>query len=321
MPPTDNRQIRGVDLIKYIMAIGVVTIHVGAMYDGDSSYPDYIVWWMRSAVPFFFITTGYLLARDKAITSVDYLNRTKRTLRIFCSWLIVYLPISIAIYYQSGFSIISGVKAYIVGIFTYGQCPGAPLWYIYAIAGFMLTMYVIVKLKLNVFWAVTWFTIIYLLSYCISENVITGDNIILKWFYLLTRRSFGGGIYIMAGMALRYHHKLFANWPTAIASACISILLYTNNWAFWELLSGIAFFILSLQLRLSASGIWLSMRNESMWIYYTHMIPIFFIGQFMPHYDTRFCTVYLTATTSAVILAIVLDRLQMRIPILARLIR
>lgn len=53
----------GVDLIKYIMSFGVVAIHFRVNYNPDWNYPFIFDWLIKLGVPFFFLTSGYLLQR------------------------------------------------------------------------------------------------------------------------------------------------------------------------------------------------------------------------------------------------------------------
>ncbi len=318
-------QLRGVDLIKYIMAIGVIVIHVGAVFDGDATFPKTVVWWMRSAVPFFFIASGYLFAtRNQGWgDSKFYREKALHVYRIFGCWLIVYLPVAAITYWEQDYTIAHAIKSYIVGIFTYGQCPGAPLWYLYALGGFMVTMYIACRYMIPKQYIVVWFILIYLTDYFVSEGIITTDSLAIKWFYLLTRRAFGGGVYILSGMAIYYLRNYFVRSLILLCITITSIVCFYFNTPFWELLSGVAFFVLALKITLPDNKIWLYMRHQSMWIYYTHMLSIFIIVQYAIISGIRL-TVQDTLTAAILITLIITNSmaiLKRRFPAIECLIR
>ena len=53
----------GVDLGRFVMALGVVLIHLEAMFYTDGYYGAFLDWFIRLAVPFFFMASGYLVLR------------------------------------------------------------------------------------------------------------------------------------------------------------------------------------------------------------------------------------------------------------------
>lgn len=63
MAYTDNRQFTGVDVTKFIMAFAVIAIHVSSGSVVGIPFPEAMQWFNAIAVPFFFITSGYLLGR------------------------------------------------------------------------------------------------------------------------------------------------------------------------------------------------------------------------------------------------------------------
>ncbi|MDE7396730.1 MAG: acyltransferase [Muribaculum sp.] len=317
-------QLRGVDIMKYIMAIGVIVIHVGAVFDGDATFPDAVVWWMRSAVPYFFIVSGYLFARRNqgwGSTSF-YREKAQHVYRIFGCWLLVYIPIAIITYWEQDYTVAQAIKSYVVGIFTYGQCPGAPLWYLYALGGFMVTMYLACRFNIPKLYIVGWFILIYLIDYCVSEGIIGTEQLGIKWFYLLTRRFFGGGIYILSGMAIYYWRSYSVRPINMLITATVSIVCFYFNTPFWELMSGATFFILALNIMLPENRVWLYLRHQSMWIYYTHMLSIFIIVQYAIYSDTTL-TVGGTLITAILITLIITNltvMLKRRFPAIGYLI-
>lgn len=57
-----QKEYPGIDLLKYIMALAVVTIHIHTL-NLDIEPPVMVTWFIRSAVPFFFVVSGFFIGR------------------------------------------------------------------------------------------------------------------------------------------------------------------------------------------------------------------------------------------------------------------
>lgn len=91
---TQAGQINSLDILKFIMAVAVVVLHVGALYGEPCVYGPAVCWFENLAVPFFFISSGYLIGRHiSAQTSADskaYLRgKSRRYLRLFVVWSLI----------------------------------------------------------------------------------------------------------------------------------------------------------------------------------------------------------------------------------------
>lgn len=127
----------GVDFVKYIMAFAVVAIHFGACEGKDFSYPKILQWFNAAAVPFFFLCSGFLLQRKLAAIDSSALRRTmilkrvRKLFRLWVSWLILCLPMTI--YALRNDTLISALKAYVYQLAIYGwEFHAAPLWFLYS---------------------------------------------------------------------------------------------------------------------------------------------------------------------------------------------
>ena len=91
MTRTIKRDIPGIDIFKFLMALAVVLDHFAAIFLPDeNAIPVAIRWAMKGPVPFFFITTGFLtygILDDKE----KLLRRGLRLLRIWALWILIYL--------------------------------------------------------------------------------------------------------------------------------------------------------------------------------------------------------------------------------------
>lgn len=90
---------RGIDVMKFIMALFVVVLHTHPFVDVNDTFnfltADIIG---RTAVPFFFAATGFLLEKqigqqkEKREIIAPYI---RKLLILYCIWTMVYLPIII----------------------------------------------------------------------------------------------------------------------------------------------------------------------------------------------------------------------------------
>lgn len=275
-----QKEYPGIDLLKYIMALAVVTIHIHAL-NLNIELPAMVTWFIRSAVPFFFVVSGFFIGRKISALndfgqSRQYLRkRSKHLFKIFAIWLIIYLPLSIYFYCLNDIPISKSILLYAKSVIFAGESPYAwPLWFIYslAIVSFLLSCsnrkaYLQTLLFLSV--------LAYISSNPLMEYGFVPHKIVLR-VRLLFGRSLGGGIYILTGIWLYRNFHIFSKTPWLYSLGLIAsgaVLSYFRL-PFYELVSGLGFAILAFNIHFKASSLWKDLRNQSMWIYYTHMYII-----------------------------------------------
>ncbi len=271
-----------IDCLKLLMAYAVIAIHVSAITHQE--WPAIFEWFIRLAVPFFFITSGYLLARKCTVLResdcrVELHTRSRKLFRLYAKWLLVYFPI--ALYYfifVSTHSFVGDVTRYVSMVIIDGESPYAwPLWFIYSMAIVFLILSFSSQLKRTVTIGMIVFSVIYLINY-IDPDSLSNIAVIktLKVFDRLTVRSLGGAIYICGGFLLfQYEKKMSKQLPMAVALLAISLILYSTGLPFSPLTGGIGLFMLGLKPELRDSTTYKKFRSASMWIYYIHMIVLF----------------------------------------------
>jgi peptidoglycan/LPS O-acetylase OafA/YrhL len=131
----------GIDIWKFIMAFAVVAIHSRNQTYAFGQYSECVTWFISLAVPFFFIVSGFLLAQklekidDVSEKRAVLLARSKQMCRLYISWLIVYLPITVYLTLENGKVWYKAIASYLSQALFYGQSAYAwPLWYIYSMA-------------------------------------------------------------------------------------------------------------------------------------------------------------------------------------------
>lgn len=319
MTPAVNRQLPGVDLAKFVMAFAVIAIHVSARSAVGLAFPETVQWFIALAVPFFFITSGYLLGKKLADTSQIQqkrellLGRSRNLFKIFICWLIIYLPITIYIYSLRDYPLWKDVLSYLRCVIINGESQYAwPLWFIYsmAIVCFILSKALFRKYSLTVL--TTAFIIVNFLNNSVSLGYISGGNQFVSLFNTLTSRTLGGGIYIIAGIIIYKYETRLSNYYSVISLIIYSIVSYFLNLPFSALSGGVAIFLFSLLLKPHESATYLILRKLSMWIYYIHMLVIFPYITIAHHYNhsLNLWSTYVICSIITFIVAIILNWLS-----------
>lgn len=321
MTPTGNRQLSGVDLVKFVMAFAVIAIHVSAKSAVGINFPEVIQWFNALAVPFFFITSGYLLGRKlNDISPVDQKrkflkSRSGKLFKIFIYWLVIYLPITIYIYSLRDYPLWKDILSYIRCVIINGESQYAwPLWFIYsmAIVCFILSKALFRKYSLLILTAA--FIIVNFLNSAVSLGYISDSSQVTGAFNTLTHRTLGGGIYMLAGIVIYKYETVLRNYYAVIAIIIYSLVSYFLNLPFSALAGGISLFLFALLIKMSESETFLTLRKLSMWIYYIHMLVIFPYITIAHHYNRplNLWETYAACSIISLIVAIILNMLSSR---------
>ena len=156
-------QYKSIDLLKFVMAIMVVGIHADAIVDEDM--PFLLSMMARWAVPFFFITSGFLLFRkisavgdvlkpDGLLSVKQYVHKSAR---LYVMWTLLYLPVTLFVFCLNDRSWGMDVLVFIRGFLFVGeQAYSWPLWYLLAtvVAVFLIGVGLRCRMKLSVIFVV-----------------------------------------------------------------------------------------------------------------------------------------------------------------------
>lgn len=196
-----NDQLLGVDIFKYIMALAVVAIHVSIGSCCGIPFPSLIIWFNNLAVPFFFITSGYLLARktseyDNSDTKAEMIRkRAIKIFRLFGLWLLIYMPLSFTSLALKDVPVYKIIKDTLIAILCRGEMACAyPLWYLYSLALTTLAISFIIK---HPKYRSAYLIIVILASIGYEATLVTNLHALPRWLFLainaLPLRALGGG--------------------------------------------------------------------------------------------------------------------------------
>lgn len=148
-----NNHYVSIDVYKLIMSVCVVAIHTHALSGYDNIFAKCINLIIWSAVPFFFMSSGFLIAEKTKYLDVDEELKVigkaiKKYIVIYILCSVAYLPLSLKAY--SGRDIISTVSLYVRDFLFVGQHRDDwIMWYLLSSIYAFVFLYMIVRVRLN----------------------------------------------------------------------------------------------------------------------------------------------------------------------------
>lgn len=315
-------QLNGVDVAKFVMALAVVAIHVQPAYYDGQVYPDGFVWFIRLAVPFFFIGSGYLVGRrmesvEDDGSRRDYLrSKARNFFRLFLLWALIYLPFTLFELYKGGVSGLGQGLMKAVGLFTLcgDEKWGWAIWYLYA-SGVAYWLLSLIRRPLCCLPALFVFFVAVLFVNHLVEG-LDGSSSLVFVLQGVTGRVLGGGVFIVAGMLLYRWRRVLVRPLVGAMLLAISAMAFLTEARFLNVVPGGAgLFVLVACIKLADSAVYLRLRMLSMWVYYLHMIVIavFYMGlKVLGDIPGVWTMLGVTATVS-VVLSVIVDVASRRV--------
>ena len=144
------------DIFKFIMAICVIAIHTHPLENISNNiilqiYEEFV----RLAVPFFFMASGFLLfnkinldERDKALYKVRLFAR--KMLRMYVIWSVIYIPLAMYNYFTTSKGVLSATILYVKDlIFVGSHFYSWQLWYLLSSLYSSLLILLFIKCKIK----------------------------------------------------------------------------------------------------------------------------------------------------------------------------
>ena len=156
-----------IDYLKFFAIFAVILIHAGpfeevTLLGVDGYYIDFIIDTLsRFAVPFFFVTSGYLFGKKMQTAgsnSVYFSGYISKLSKLFISWFVFYLLYDFFVNVTfkssdlaSGRGMIQFMEENInLEVFFYGASTGYQLWYLVALIWSIFILYIFIHIdKLN----------------------------------------------------------------------------------------------------------------------------------------------------------------------------
>ncbi|MDU5208180.1 MAG: acyltransferase family protein [Clostridium sp.] len=299
MTNTLIKKYNSIDLCKYFMAFLVVAIHTHPLEGCENNLIMTIYNTIVSfAVPFFFVSTGFLLfikIKDDYYEKENILRVKKyivKTIKLYLLWTIVYIPFAIYGYMVDSHGIVYNILEFFRGLFFIGEhFYSWPLWYLLSTIVSLSIIYALLKLKVSekniLAISITIFLIANLMTYL---TTITGQLsgillLIVKLFKGVfgTGRLFTGLVYISVGMYIAKHDitvKKYQIISMVLLGFVGNCLLSDVIKDFALLVAVIGLFLLVISTSLKDSNIFYNLRKTSTVMYFTHMI-FFFVYSYL----------------------------------------
>ena len=232
-----SKDLYAIDVMKYIMAFCVIAIHTTPLKGIDNNI-IYILYEVAVsiAVPFFFLSTGYLIGRKiqnkKEFDDVLVERQQKKVIRYYVIWTIVYLPLTILGFYKAGDGFVKSFVQFIRNVFFQGENYYSwPLWYLLSAVYGLTILKLLVESqketkKFNFYSIIIIFLCVFMhfaTDYIVNLN--TTNNVVVTFSLLVEKtirkgRIFSGVYYILLGNLIaksEYHigrNYLLRCWRT-----------------------------------------------------------------------------------------------------------
>ncbi len=282
---TEVKKYNAIDLFKFIMALAVVAIHVmphvilgeGIAYSALANLFD-------TAVPFFFLATGFLLA-EKLKTKETVEEKTKviraslfKMIKLYALWSLIYLPVYIISCINSGQSFGTSAADYIRGFFLTGDHYNSYiLWYLLSSIYALLLVFLLYRYNIKestwIWWAAGFLALAVYCNYLPSNDRAWGVALLLKKLIAVTvknGRVFEGLFFIPFGM-LMSGRKYKIRQGIIFVLCGFAMALCGIFAGYGVALCALGLFILAKEINLKDSKVWGWLRNLSRGTYFVHL--------------------------------------------------
>lgn len=299
----------GLDLVKFIMAIFIVSIHAHPLteisYNWNYALTQGIA---RIGVPFFFVTSGFLLFRKMKLDFLDK-SRIKKYLihifRLYVVWTVIYLPI---IVYTGIIKGKHGMLMGLLGVIRNTIMSGSylQLWFLQALLVSAIIIVALLHFRVSI-------KKVFLLTgalYCVAllgEAYYAVFNYffpegtamykfwhILKMLFVTPRNGICfGALYFFMGAYLSSVKTDISmkkiKWGMLISFALLMVEVMGGSFIGLVRHSDVYIFLIPLtyyvflyakNMQLKDSPKWLYLRKQSMYIFYIHPWFLFILGIF-----------------------------------------
>lgn len=275
-----------IDVLRFLIAFMVVAIHCGL---SDLNVNVYNIF--QSAVPLFFVISGYFIENKRAINNRggyidDYILKS---CRLYFYWTVIYLPLTIYGCIKNDYTWWRDVIFSLHGFLIKGENYYSwPLWYLLAViyAAYMYRYMLIHKWsnRKMIIFTILLTSIGFALEYCSNIKLI---KILLLIIGGTRNGIFQGFSYLMIGVFIsRYNIPTYIRNNKMIVYIVWLMLLpicgyfpVTKSLFIDHIMSGLLItLLLALNFRIQVDT--KPLRLVGVWMYFIHMYVVFFIRQF-----------------------------------------
>lgn len=317
------------NMMRFIFSIVVIGHHTKTLtflWTGNNYIDSMMSIFLEAGLPFFFLNMGYSLAEKinfydcKTVDLLKIKYVLKGTIKEYIKWSIVYLPLAIVEYIQTGNSPIYSFFSYLKGFFFKGEHYNSwMLWFLLSFIYSLGFIYLLLKKKIN-FKKISIISIfigmfsIVLAKYNIYE--FQPSSTILKYLLLIIKHTIDNGriltgfLYVSIGIILE---KTNIEIIPSIILAVLCVMIYCVSGMVIKSICSICFsslfLLICLDIKLSNKydRICNILKELSTTNYYLHMYAFtlfYFVVYGEPAYTIGafICTTLLTLTMGIIYL-------------------
>lgn len=276
-----------IDATKLIMAVLVIGCHTDPLYGCTNPFLTALVHsLLQTAVPFFFLCTGFFLWKKAgSASSADRQAMFRRSLvkniKLYVIWSAIYAPLAVVFYYTSGFSVVKAIASYLRGFFLTGQNYNSwMLWYLLSCIYALIFILFLLKRDVPLVRITIWGGTVFLLGLLLTEFIKYDGALpapVMAVRHLLSEtiergRIFTGFFFLPMGMLLA--EKKTSPGTGFVLFLCGfvgDIFLDGVVGSLFRGLAAIGIFLLASGIRLKSRPLYPMLREMSIILYFIHM--------------------------------------------------
>lgn len=281
----NEKQYNGVDLLKIIMAVFVITIHTQPFVNSKSIlfFNVYRII-VSTAVPIFFISSGFLI-----FSKIENQENEKKiwkslikVIKLYAIWTLIYMPLTIYEYATNNEPFVNDVLFFIRSLFFIGgRFSTMHLWYLLSLIYSLLLTGILLKFKIKI--RIIYFISLLLFVFGSTMTVWINKTVVLNHYvqkavqyysYVFPNGSlFIGMFYFLTGIIISKF-----NCDISIL-ASISFMIFFDNIFIQELyfpisiaVFAIIIFFFAVSIRVDNNMMYKKLREASTVFYFMHIM-------------------------------------------------
>lgn len=320
--PEKRQGYNSIDVVKFLMAFAVIAIHTGAnLHTPNRDLKNALGIVFKMAVPFFFMSTGYILYPKTICEDVENAGDTLKNyllkiIRMYVTWTLIYTPLEIYNNIKIGQPIFKAIALYIRSFLFVGSWYNSwHLWYLLATI-YAISVILLCKRKRLILVSLLGLILMTFTDYIVGyRGEIAASIFLIKkllYYTVSDGRIFKGLIYIPIGMCIGKISDRKAKYRLVAAVALVAGFLLNmfikspiiSEYAL--IVSSVGFFYLVTDINLKDSEIYRILRKMSTTIYFIHMYVFTIISLVLYSEIQRDFLMFLITSLISLIIALAL---------------
>jgi hypothetical protein len=322
-----DHECKTIDVFKFVLAFFVIAIHVKPDYYWESQLvKNAFAQILLLAVPFYFMSSGFLIASKFSDDPVSNQNVIKKQLKkvmiLYIRWEIIYLPLTLYGMSKGREPISSRILDFIRRLLFVGELYNSwHLWYLLAcIYAFVILLAVVNRPLSKLRYSLVFVTVLLgVITICIDlinySHIDSLNSLIIVRSLIgntiISSRVLQGGIFIPVGMLL-YYYSLDTTATSVLVFVLFIFDMLVGNLFISKLVSTlyiVLFFNLIMKIRTGLNNS-LILRKLSSTIYFIHMYVWTIVYMIFYHRQSFGTGIYLSVSIISTVIAFIWHQLK-----------